>query len=238
MRKKHTEQLVAKAMNRFIFQNNIRKHQITTPKWLPDIVISRAAGSGGRVIAMKIAKKLDWQLLDKKLMIKLANEHGLPQKEFAKVDEHSRNWISDTINQLFNPSYVSDIRYLKHLKHLLMKAASEGDVVIVGRGANHIIPADKCLRVRITASTSTRINNTYKFEKKSSKEEAARWVTKVEEQRTKFIRQYFGANPNDPKNFDLVVNTDSLTLTQATNLIISAYCAKFPSEHKKLKNKI
>jgi|APSaa5957512622_1039677.scaffolds.fasta_scaffold34194_2 cytidylate kinase len=238
MNRQHRERLVAKAMNRFFFQDNLAKNKIKTHRWRPDIVISRDPGSGGRPIAKKIASKLGWQLLDKKIMIKLAAKHGLPAKEFAKIDETSRNWFADTFNLLFNKNYLSDIRYLKHLKLLLMKSAKDGDVVIVGRGANHIIPSDKCLRVRITASFSKRVDNTYKHEKKSSREEAARWVTKVEERRDRFISQYFGVNPHNPWHYDLVINTNELSLVQARNLIISAYLAKFPSERRRLKDKV
>lgn len=233
-----TDILVARAMNRFVFQKNILKSKITTPKWSPDIVISRDPGSGGRLVAKKIASKLSWQLLDEKIMIKLAKKHGLSEKDFSKVDERSRNWITDTLNLLFNPRYISDVQYLKHLKELLMRSAKSGDVVIVGRGANHIIPASKCLRVRITASYSTRVDNTYKFEKKSSREVAASWVSKVENRRNKFIRQYFDVNPHNPWHYDLIVNTDNFSLIQARNLIIEAYLAKFPAERRRLKDKI
>ena len=135
MNRQHRERLVAKAMNRFFFQDNLAKNKIKTHRWRPDIVISRDPGSGGRPIAKKIASKLGWQLLDKKIMIKLAAKHGLPAKEFAKIDETSRNWFADTFNLLFNKNYLSDIRYLKHLKLLLMKSAKDGDVVIVSPNA-------------------------------------------------------------------------------------------------------
>lgn len=204
----------------------------------PDIVINRDPGSGGHPVASKIAKKLGWKLLDENLMNDLASELGIPVEEFASVDEHSRSWLSDTFHSIFNKNYVSDVRYMNHLKRILALAAKKGDLVILGRGANHILPADKCLRVRITASFETRVSNTLKFENKKSKQEASDWVSRIQLQRNRFIKQYFGVNPHNPWNYDLVISTDHLSLDQAAQLIIQAYLAKFPKEAKRLKSKL
>lgn len=215
----------------------VAKLQIKT-EWSPDIVISRDPGSGGNLIAKKIAKKLGWQFFDKALMEKLSQDLDIPEGEFVHIDEHARSWIADFVHSIFNPDYVSDVRYIAHLKKILLHAAKQGDMVIVGRGANLILPHDKCLRVRITASFATRVESTYKYENKKSKAEAAEWVRHVERQRNQFIRQYFGANPHNPWNYDLVLSTDHLSLDQAVEIILSAYAVKFPKEAKRLKNKL
>ena len=206
-----------------------------TKTWLPDIVISRDPGSGGRVIAGKIAKKLSWKLLDKQILEDLSKELGIPVSEFAALDERGRSWVADTVHALFNAHFVSDVTYINHLKRLLLKFAKNDQVVIVGRGANHLIPPEKCLRVKITASFKTRVDNTYKFEKKSSRDEAETWVKQVEAKRNHFVQQYFGCDSYHPEHFDLVINTDYLTLDNARDVIIAAYYAKFPATSRKTK---
>ncbi|MFH2019509.1 MAG: cytidylate kinase-like family protein [bacterium] len=231
-----TDQLVEKSFQQFTLRAKLAKIRIkSSPEWTPDITISRDPGSGGSIIAQKVARKLGWDVLDKDILNTLSKQLGIPEKEFARIDETPRSWLADTFNSLFNPQYVSDVRYLTHLKHLFFHAAKKGYTVIVGRGANHILPADKCLRVRVTASLAKRIKNTMHFEKKT-KLEASLWVKKVENNRNGFIRQYFGCAPYEPKHFDIVVNTDHLTLLQARNLIINAYFSKFPEEKSRLKS--
>ena len=166
-------------------------------------------------------------------MSEMSLELGIPKEELAHIDEHGRSWFADIFHSFVNPNYVSDIRYLTHLKKILNLAAKNQDIVILGRGANLILPHDKCLRVRITASFKTRVDNTYKFEKKANREEAASWVTHIENQRNQFIRQYFGVNPHNPWNYDLVISTDHLTFDQARNIIIAAFYTKFPSAEKR-----
>lgn len=225
--------LIEKAIANSV-SNKVTKLQIKA-EWHPDIAISRDPGSGGHPIAKKLAKKLGWKLLDENLMDQLAKELNIPVHEFANIDEHSRSWFSDTFHAIFNPDYVSDVRYITHLKKILFHAAKQGDMVVLGRGANLILPQDKCLRVRITASFASRVNNTYKYENKSTKAEAADWVRSIQKQRDDFIRQYFGSNPHNPWNYDLVISTDHLSIDQAVEIILQAYTAKFPKEAKRLK---
>jgi cytidylate kinase len=229
------DKLVNKAVERSQL-HRVSKLQIKSD-WTPDIVISRDPGSGGQVVAKKLAKKLGWQLFDKSLMKKLSEDLGIPEGEVVNVDEHSRSWMSDLFHSVFNPHYVSDVRYITHLKKLLNHAAKSSDLVIIGHGAGYILPPDKCLRVRVTAPFDTRVDNTYKYESFKTKSEARMWVEKVEKQYNQFIRQYFGKNPHNPWHYDLVVSTHHFSLDQVTDLIIKAYLTKFPGEKKRLKIK-
>lgn len=215
-----------------------RVEKLKIKNWSPDITISRDPGSGGKIIATKLAKKLGWQLFDKPLILKLSQELSIPVEEVAEIDEHGRSWFMDFFHSIFNPDYVSDVRYLAQLKKLLNHAAKDGDLVILGHGANLILPSDKCLRIRITGSFAYRVANVFKFERKETKEEAGLMVEKIQRKYNQFIRQYFGVNPHNPWNYDLVISTDHLTLDQATNLIIQAYITKFPKEGKALKSKL
>ena len=228
------DRLVNKAIQKSQTER-IAKLKVRT--WSPDITISRDPGSGGKVVATKLAKKLGWQLFDKPLILKLSEELGIPVSEVAEVDEVGRSWFADFFQSIFNSDYVSDIRYIRQLKKLLSLAAKNGDLVILGHGANLILPADKCLRVRITASFKTRVENTYKYENKQSIYEATEHVEKIGRKYNQFIRQYFGVNPHNPWNYDLVISTDHLSLDQVADLVIEAYKTKFPKESKRLKIK-
>lgn len=201
-------------------------------EWLPDITISREPGSGGRVIAEMVAKKLGFRILDKDILAKLASKFEIPEHEFAKIDERPRNWLSDTLYSIMNPNYVSDVKYIKHLRNLILETAKNDSVVIVGRGANFALPPDKVLRVRITASWATRIKNTAKYEH-MTKGKAEEWVIIVEKKRDDFVRQYFEQDPDSATNYDLTMNTDHLSLESGRDMIVNAFFDKFPEILKK-----
>lgn len=236
--KPFADRVITHAISKFVYRSTAPAVKKPIKHiWGADIAIDRDPGSGGHPVAEKVANKLGWQLLDKKILTELADHFGIPRREFVDVDERPRPWLMDVIHSVFNPDYISDIRYVNHLKKLLLAASKKGDVVIIGHGANHILPPDKCLRVRVTASMPKRVENTFTFENKKSREEARAWVEQVESKRVSFIRQYFRANPYNPWHYDIIVSTDHLTLDQATDLIIQAYYAKFPAAKQKVKTR-
>lgn len=206
---------------------DIRKSQNANAEWIPDITISREPGSGGRVIAEMVAKKLRFRLMDKELLSKMATQFDIPEREFAKIDERPRDWLSDTIYSVFNPHYVSDWKYIEHLKTLILTSAKNSSVVVLGRGANFVIPPERVLRVRITASWETRVINTMKYEHKS-RARAEAWVAEVEKRRDGFVRQYFEKDPDSATNYDLTMNTDHLSLKTGCDMIVGAFYDKFP----------
>ena len=201
-------------------------------EWKPDIAISRDPGSGGKIVAEMVAKKLKWKLLDKEILAKLSKELGIPEDEFAKVDEHPRGWWVDTVQSLFNPHYISDVKYLEHLRRLILHASKDKQVVVLGRGGGLVLPSEKCLRVRITAPLEVRIKNTMTSEN-TTRLKAEEMVQSFQEKRDKFIRQYFGRTARWIANYDLVINTEHLTLEAARDMIVDAFYDKFPNVKRK-----
>ncbi|MEI6690350.1 MAG: cytidylate kinase-like family protein [bacterium] len=225
----------SKYNNKVSFLDNLKKDILCkNTEWMPDITISRDPGSGGSIVAAKVARKMKWKLLDKDILKDLSLDLGIPESEFAAIDEHPRGWWVDMVQSLFNPDYISDIKYLAHLSKLIIHVASESQVVVVGRGAGFILPAEKCLRVRIIAHLSTRIASVMKHEQ-MSKKEARLWVTEVQEKREKFTQQYFGRSSKLISNYDLMINTDHFQLDDVRDMVIVAYYAKFPEmKHAKV----
>ncbi|MCQ3944929.1 MAG: hypothetical protein DPW11_04100, partial [bacterium] len=74
------DRLVEKTIQKSIAER-VAKHKIKHV-YHPDIIINREPGSGGRIVAKKLAKKLGWQLLDEALMDQLAEELNIPVDEF------------------------------------------------------------------------------------------------------------------------------------------------------------
>ena len=100
-----------------------------------------------------------------------------------------------------------------------------GRAVIVGRGANFILPPDNRVRIRVVAPQITRIQNVAK-NFKVSEDEAKRRVIRTESDRRAFIRKYFNADITDPINYDLIINTGTLSIDEAVDIIIAAVAKK------------
>jgi cytidylate kinase len=96
-----------------------------------------------------------------------------------------------------------------------------GKAIIVGRGANFVLPPENRFRVRIIAPLELRVNRvaeTYGV----SKKEAKRHVLRTESDRRAFVRKYFHSDIGDPANYDVIFNTGTLSVESAAAAICSA----------------
>jgi cytidylate kinase len=98
---------------------------------------------------------------------------------------------------------------------------NHGRAVIVGRGANFVLPHEKRFAVRIVGPQPWRIKNVAK-EFGLSEQDAKRRVMRTESDRRAFIRKYFNADIEDATNYDLVINTATLNVDDAVNVVSSA----------------
>jgi len=194
----------------------------------PFITIARDPGSGGKPIAHEVAKNLGFEFYDRALIEAIAKSAKRRHQVVDNVDERTRSAIQDLVHNLFNPEYISDTTYLNHLTRVVLSLASQGKVVILGRGANFIIPRQESLNVLITAPKSVRISRAIEYEHINQKE-AKKRIEKISKERRDFVSQYFNKRYANPNYYDLIVNTQYLNLDQATELVISSFRAKFPS---------
>ncbi|KKS52545.1 MAG: Cmk3 [Parcubacteria group bacterium GW2011_GWA2_42_28] len=196
------------------------------PRFPPFITISRESGSGGRPIAEMVAKALKFELLDESLAEEVAKSAKKRKELIESVDEKSRGLVTDVIQSVLNPEYISDITYIRHVTRVILLKAHKGKVVILGRGANFMIPSEAGLRVRIQAPYKIRVKRAIKYEKIDF-DRARDIIQKVDTERKEFVRQYFGKNISNANFYDLILNTEHMTMEDARDLILLAFKRKF-----------
>jgi len=111
--------------------------------------------------------------------------------------------------------------YVRHLTETLFSLAAHGECVIVGRGAAQILPVETTLRVRLVAPIEWRIKAMSR-KLAVSEEEAGRQVEKVDRDRIGFVRDHFGRDATDPRQYDLVLNSSRFSVGECAELIIEA----------------
>lgn len=222
-----SEAIVAAMMNMKSVEEKIESRLNAEHPYKPYITFSREPGSGGKPIAKLVAKKLGYKFYDKKLVdevsLKMHRSTGL----LKRVDEHRRSGIMDMVQGMLNPDYVSDETYFRNLCLVIYDLVQKGGVVIVGRGANFVVPQAYGLQVRVTAPYRVRVARAIQYEKIDN-EEARERIRRDGEQRARFVKQYFGKNILRAKYYDLTINTTFYTVQQAADLVLEAYKLKFP----------
>lgn len=190
------------------------------------ITVSRTSGSGGRLIAQKVAKKLKFKYYDKKI-VELVVKGTKKRKELIQsLDERSLSFMEEVLGAIFGVKMVSSSIYFRHLVKTILAISRKENCLILGRGANFIIPKEMALRIKITAPFKTRVKNSMKFEG-NLKEKAKTEVKRIDSHRKGFVKKYFRKDISNANYYDLVINTQHLTVNQATNIVIKAFKKKF-----------
>lgn len=193
----------------------------------PVITLSRETGSGGRPIARLVAKTLKFDYYDKKLVEMIARKTKKRKEIVESVDEKVQDYVSGFVESLLGIDSLSRSSYFGHLCEVIISIAKKGKAVILGRGANFIIPTNECLSVRIIAPLKTRIENSIKYEGNTPLQ-ARREIKRIHFERKDFIRRYFHKNISNANYYDLVINTKNFDIQQASKIVIDTYKSKFP----------
>jgi len=212
------ERLIEEQMHRWQLMHTEQKVEREV---LPIITISREPGSGGRIVAQKLAANLNVELFHQEVLHEMAKRTEVSEQMLATMDERGLSILEDWISSLVYDRHMWPDEYLKHLMDVIGTIGKHGRAVVVGRGANFILPPEQRFRVRITAPRKFRIQNVArKFN--ISEDEAKRRVIQTESDRKSFIRKYFNSDIADPDNYDLILNTEALSLDDTTKIIAAA----------------
>ena len=175
--------------------------------YVDDEIVARAAVTGG-IEPEDVADEERRKSLAARLLEGLAQGgeawafgHGSPPGARAELpSDHVRALITETIAQ----------------------TATRGNVVIVAHGASHLVPAGPgALRVLVTASPGTRAERLGRQEGLDPAG-AARAVKDSDAGRRDYLRRFYDVDEELPTHYDLVVNTDVLTVEQAADLVARA----------------
>jgi len=187
----------------------------------PCITISREAGANGEQIAQLVGQKLGWEVLDRNLLDRVAQRLHVSRNLLETVDETTSHWFSDAFGSWVNPRLVPHAQYVSHLGRIVLNAAKQGNVVIVGRGAPFLLPRHCYLAVRIIASRKYRIEQLRQRHHLTARE-ARRLMNHLDEGRREFVRHYFHRDLDDLHLYDLVVNVEQLGPDFTADLICTS----------------
>jgi len=210
-----------------IIEEQVKKWQIMKVKEkkeavvFPVITISREPGSGGRIVATVLAEKLGLDLFHQEIINEMAESAQVSSRILETLDEKGLSVLEEWITSLVDNRHLWPDQYLRHLMKVIGTIGKHGSAVIVGRGANFVLPPEGRIRVRIVAPLDMRVENvSHNFD--VSAENAKRRIIRTESERRAFIRKYFNADITDPINYDLVLNTGTLSIEAAANAIKNA----------------
>lgn len=188
------------------------------------ITIAREYGSGGRFIGKLVAEKLGLKLYDKNFITKVALETGLSE-EYIENTEQKRNSLSNLNNGYYAGLDNADELFIKE-SELINKIANEEACVIVGRCADFILKDNtNALKVFIYSNMEDKIKRAvdiYKLDDKKAEKE----IKKINKLRANHYKHYTGREWDNPENYDICINSDSLGVEKTVDLICNMMLEK------------
>lgn len=190
------------------------------------VTITREFGSGGRILAQNLSKEMDIRYFDKEIIDMATEESNLSQQYVAdKEQQVTTAELLSLITQGYESNVEkslssSDVLFVAQSK-VIRRIAQQESCVILGRLADYVLsdwPKDRIVRVFCYCdpqSAYERCNYIY------HEPWTLNDIIKKNEARKAHYEHYTGQRWGDPHNYDLMVNTASMTVELATRLIIA-----------------
>jgi len=189
------------------------------------VAISREAGSRGGSIARRAGRKLDWQVYNQELLEYIAQESAFRQSIVDSLPPAAAEWMKERLQALIGEHDLKPHHSVIEMSRIVLALGAQGNVVLIGRGANCILPAESTLLVRIMAPLAERIAYMSQW-LRLTLEQAAAQVELRDRRRADFLDTHFHRQPGDIYQYDLVLNSSLLGEELCAELIAQAARAK------------
>ena len=189
----------------------------------PLVAFSRWAGAYGDEVATRVAEWLDYGFFGAETIDLLAADPALAARLDSDLDAAHREAVDARVAAVLAKAPGAP----PGLVRVVATLGERGMAVLLGRGAASILPSARALRVLIVAPEPLRIEREAQAQAIPLAEAAAR-VARADAARRAARRDRFGVAAEDLTHYDLVLNTEALSIEAAAALVVDALRRRFP----------
>jgi cytidylate kinase len=191
------------------------------------VTISASYGAGGSWVGPEVAERLGWRFIDRAIPVEVAGRLAVPVAHAEAHDEAAAPRFTRLLARLPNTSGVvvpeaTSAEFCRETERLLIEAADEGDVVVLGRAAA-IVLRDRpgALHARLDGPEEARAAQGMRVEA-IDEDEARRRLRDSDRARMDYVKHFYRADPRDPRHYHLVLDSTALPLETCVALIVAA----------------
>lgn len=193
------------------------------------INVGRQFGSGGRLVALALGRKLGIPVYDQELIAKAAEQSGFSKELFANSDEKKNllalsSFIVDVGRFGSADNYMSDNQLFVIQSNVIRSLADKGPAIFIGRCSDYILRDRKCLDVFVTATDEVRIKRIAE-RMNITPEQADSLMRKKDRTRETYYNYYTFGNWGVASNYDLCVDSSVLGIEGTADMIID-FCSR------------
>ncbi len=178
---------------------------------MPIVFICSVPFGGAERLAQSLAAKLGYAYLSRDDVVAKANECGIPvgKLEVAMVKKPA---VRERLARLKQ-------RYLAVATDTICEKAAQGDLVYYGRAGHFLLPGvSHVLRVRVIPEHGQRLDAVVS-RTKLSREKADVFLSEIDEDIRAWVRFVHGADMDDLRKYDFVVNLENMSLENAATAL-------------------
>jgi cytidylate kinase len=201
---------------------------------MPIITISHQMGSGGREIGQAVAKQLGLAYIDREIVAGVAQQLGIREDTALDMDEKAQSTVLHILSFFANGPQlgitplvpdempVDEHEYFEATRKVISAAVSSGRAVIAGHGANFALKErSDTLNIFIYAPKEQRIATIISRDHVNH-EKAADLIHNNDHDRGHYIKTFYGAEWQNPLNYQLMINTGKVRPALAVEFIVQA----------------
>lgn len=196
------------------------------------ITISRQYASGGTQVAKLVADRLGWQLVGNALIDEVARRAGIPPEEVQAREDRPPSFVerlarvaSAQLPDLFLPAPpigqpIGEGNLVRVTRSVVCEIAAQGHCVFVGRASAAVLAwREDALHARLVAGPEFRRRVAFEVMGVPEKD-AITVVERRDANRIRYHREYYARDCDDPRHYDLVLNTERLGFPGAADQIV------------------
>ncbi len=211
---------------------NILKHRRERGSLNKIITVGREFGSGGRELAKRLSDSLGIAYYDKEIITEIAKRTQLAEGYVRDiVEQKSGVFFPITVGRTFH-STGGDYMLKQYTAvyaeqaNVLREMAEKSDCIIVGRCGDYILKEMDPIRIFVYADMEAKIKRCREKAKEDEQltdAQMRKMIRRVDQSRSKYYRYYTGQLWGDRTNYDLCINTSSISVKELSEALAQLF---------------
>ena len=176
------------------------------------ITISRGSYTKGKEIAEKVAQRLDYECVARKIILEASDHFNIPEAKLTRA-------LHDSPSILSRLTFGKE-KYAAYIRYALLQYLHKDNVVYHGLAGHFFLQnIPHVLKIRIIADMNMRIKEEMEREN-ISEDEARRILVKDDDERRKWSLHLYNIDTRDSSLYDMVLHIGRITVDEAVDIIV------------------